>query len=359
MPVYLNAASHGLPERATRERLALEARRELEHPSLITTPQMQAALDDVRQSAARLLDAPAGQIVLGHTTTQTWLGAIARLPLAGRRIIVAPHEWGAHVRILRQMTRIYGLVLEVIPEEEAFAPEAWAARLDEDVAALILPMVTSAEGLRYPVEGIGALPRPPHTLLVVDGAQAFGRIAVSMAALGCDLLVGTARKWLRAPRTTALAALSPTGTRILGITAADLEPYDAHTGLRLALGVALDRALAHGLERISCGLAGREEALRAALVAAQLERWLIRPGEGRQAPPRAPGQVTLAIPAAERPRLEQNLQAARIIAKWCHPPFEEPLSGRATQPHLALLRLTPHLDNTDHEFETVARALRG
>ena len=54
-------------------------------------------------------------------------------------------------------------------------PKAWEARIDEDVIALCLPLVTSIGGLHYPAEEIAAVPRPDDALVILDAAQALGR----------------------------------------------------------------------------------------------------------------------------------------------------------------------------------------
>lgn len=352
MPIYLNAGGHGLPSAATRRRLLDHARTEAEAGPLAALEQAGPELAALHGKAAVLLGISSQRVAIGHTTSQFWLAALARLPLAGRRLLIAPHEWGNHLRYLRHVAPGLDLRLDILPPEAALDPDAWAARLGEDVAALLLPHVTSAEGLIYPLAAIAALPRPEATLLVVDAAQSLGRVAVPP---GWDVLAGTARKWLRGPRATALLGLSERAEAILGTSARGLEPMDANPTLRLGLGMALDQLAQSGLEATAARLSSIAAGFRT-----ELQRDA-RPGDwlaaGTPATAQAPGHVTLAVPGDHRPLLSQRLERAGIIAKWADPAHEEPQSR--PDPQIALLRITPHLDNSAPDAEALRAALSG
>lgn len=352
MTIYLNAGGHGLPVAATRARLLAHAVTEAEQGTLAAIDAAAAELAELRGKAARVLGTAPAQVALGNTTSQFWLAAMARLPLRGRRLLIAPHEWGNHLRYLRQIAPDLDLHLDILPVAEAMDPAAWAARLDEDVAALVLPHVTSAQGLIYPVGAIAALPRPAHTLVVVDAAQSLGRVELPA---GWDVVTGTARKWLRGPRATAMLALSPRASTVLGTPAAGLEPMDANVALRLGMGRALDQVLTRGIAETGTQLAAIATAFRQILAAQdRLADWS---ATGTLAGAQAPGHVTLAVPCAERARLTQGLERAGIIAKWADPAVEEPQAP--FNAGSALLRITPHLDNTAAEAEALAAALGG
>lgn len=356
MSIYLNAGGHGLQSQATLTRQLSQLRAEAQDG---TEAAAQAAAPDmarVRESAARLLGADPAQIALGNTTSQFWLAVVARLPLAGRRVLVAPHEWGAHIRFLQQVAPSLGLTLDVVPHAGALDPAAWAERIDDDLAAIILPHVTSAHGLVYPVGQVGALPRPDGALLVVDAAQSVGRAPATLQGLNCDVLVTTVRKWLRGPRATAMLALSPRAEAALG-RAATLEPMDANATLRLGMGAALDQALDQGVAAIADDLRRISALFRDALSGdPELAQWL---QAGRTDAEIAPGHITLSVPTSRRADLDARLSQARITLKWANPAREEPLSAAATDTDRAVLRITPHQYNTAAEAEALAAALKG
>lgn len=355
MSIYLNAGGHGLPAAETRARLRDHAALEAREDTQSAAEAAQAETGALRALAATLLGAGPAQVALGNTTVQFWLMAAGRLPLAGRRVLVSAHEWGRHLRYLQHVAAQSDLRLDVIPEAEAHDPAAWAARIDDDLAAIIMQHVTSAQGIVYPVAEIGALPRPDRTLLMVDAAQSLGRLETGLAGLNCDLLMATTRKWMRAPRATALMAMSPRAETVLGTDAAGLEPMDANTGLRLGMGVALRAVARMGVADHAAGLAAIAATFRAALARdAQLAEWLER---GRPDAPVAPGHITLQVPAGQVAAVTAALENADILAKWAKPSVEEPLSAAAADRDHALLRITPHLYNTAAEAETLAAAL--
>lgn len=351
MSIYLNAAGHGLPSDATRARMLDHARTEAQAGTLAATDAALPDLAELHQSAAGLLMARPGQVAIGNTTSQFWLAAVARLPLAGRRLLVAPHEWGNHIRYLRHVAPGLNLRLEVMPPADALDPAAWAARIDGDVAALLLPHVTSAQGLVYPLAQIAALPRPDTSLVVVDAAQSVGRLDLPP---GWDVVAATARKWLRGPRATAMLALSARAETVLGIQVRGLEPMDANIGLRLGMNVALAEARAAGVPAIAARLTAMAQQIRQLLARGdRTGQWL---QAGTPAAATAPGHITLAVPLEDKAAVSDRLLQAGITAKWADPAHEEPLSQPSAT--TALLRITPHLYSTAAEAEALAAALR-
>lgn len=315
-----------------------------------------STLEQVRAATAALLGVAPSHVALGNTTSQFWIAALSQLPITGRRLLIAPHEWGTHVQYLQHIAQDRGLTLDVIPEVDALNPAAWAARIDSDVAAMILPHVTSVQGLIYPVAEIGALARPDTTLLVVDGAQAAGRVPMTVPGLNCDVLVATARKWLRGPRTTSMMAFSPRAQALLGL-AKRFEPVDVNLALRLGMGAAMDQALEEGVEAMAAELTKISMTFRTILGQhAELAAWM---AAGRSSAKTAPGHITMAIPAERRPALDARLAAAKITVKWAIPADEEPLSAAAHDHTIARLRITPHRYNKSLEAQALGAALAG
>ncbi|MEM9811036.1 MAG: aminotransferase class V-fold PLP-dependent enzyme [Pseudomonadota bacterium] len=325
--LYLNACSHGLPDPACAEAVARQA---LRPPG--QADEEAELRERARRACAALLDAGPAAVGLGTGTFSLWSTIMERLPARRGRILVAPHEWGDHVRWLQRLSARTGLVLDVVAGERGAlpGPAAWAARMDDDVLALCLPLVTSVDGLRYPAREIAALDRPTDALVVLDAAQALGRVPVAPGDLGCDVLVGTARKWLRGPRQTATVWLSSRAERVLGCDARSVEPFDLNAallaGMRTAVSIALDR----GIVAISQDIAQLDGLLRAELADAD----------------------TVEV----RPPVKACLHDRSIVAKWCDAGRDEPLSG--AEPGVARLRFSPHAYNDVDNIASVANALK-
>lgn len=241
--IYLNACSHGLPDPTVAQAVAQAAVGSPGDPDTDIAIRARA-----RQACAAFLGVETASVALGGGTFQLWAAIMERLPDRPGRILVAAHEWGDHVRWLRRMEARGQVTLDVVARNDGAPPSAsdWAAKMGDDVLALCLPIVTSVAGLRYLVREIAALERPPDALVVVDAAQALGRVSVAPHELDCDVLVGTARKWLRGPRQTAMAWTSQRAERALGGPARTVEPGDLNAALLAGLTQAVELARGRG-----------------------------------------------------------------------------------------------------------------
>lgn len=346
--IYLNAAGHGLPDGATCRTMIAHLELEAQIGAERAMAQQAEALRAVRAAVGRLLGAETGRVGFCPATTPLWLRVADRLSRPGARVVLSALEWGAHLRHMQDLAPRLGLRLDIIPAAESFDPAVWAARLKEDTAFLAVPMVTSIAGQALPLAQVAALPRPESCLLLVDGAQGFGRLPVPGMAQGCDIVVGTARKWLRAPRQTGVFSLSERAEAVLGLNVQDFEGSIPNVALRLGLGQALaawqdnETAIMRHLDRLDAQLRGGLQARRPDLALC---------------PPGAAGTVTALIPDPDRAATQAALERAGIVAKWADPPLEEPGAGFA--PGWTPLRVSPHVYSSAEDIaaflETMAR----
>lgn len=354
---YLNAASHGSPDPAVVRRMIEHLDCELRLGATDARNKVEEEFSAVRSSAGRLLCARPEQIGFAATTFDAWLAIVSCLPLAGKRLLVAPHEWGDNVRTLTRLADRAGGRVEVLPPIDFAAPDLapWQAMIDETVTAIFVPMVTSVAGHRYPVEQIGRLSRPDGTRLIVDAAQALGQVPIHVDALQCDALVATARKWLRGPRQTGLYWMKDlTVGAAKPIKAGNLEPFDANVALRLGLGVAIDNALSRSVERIENEISALSKQARARLQALGLTCLSHENA--------ATGAVSFALPRKVAEPARQALAQNNCIVKWPTPAHEEP-NGLEWIEGAGILRITPHIynstDDIDRVFDTLEAVLCG
>lgn len=368
--IYLNTAGHGLPDTRVRARMIAHLEREALVGPERAARDASRELDALRGKAARFIGAKPEELAFGVTTTLAWGMAFSSLPLKGTRILVAPHEWVTNIAILQRLGAGPGMTIDVLPLTQAGDLDTDALRdtLDEDVAAICVPMVSSLTGRRYPVEKIGALPRPDHCFFAVDAAQALGQMPVDVKKIGCDMLAATARKWLRAPRGTALLYLArntldrlkPVPFPDTGLTwrpetldftdnaaAARFEGFDANVALRLGLGAAIEVAGKEKPASISKKILG---------LAAHVRKRAAKSGMPLFSPRKAQsGITTLRIPGAAAKSLQAHLDKAGIVAKLPalrdEPLAPPPPSGEA------LLRISPHIYNGAREIDALFDAL--
>jgi len=344
---YLNAASHGSPDPAVVRRMIKHLDCELRLGATSARNSVEEEFSAVRSSAGQLLCAPPDQIGFAATTSYAWLAIVSCLPLAGKRLLVAAHEWGDNVRALTRLAECAGGRVEVLPTLDFAAPDLapWQAMIDETVAAIFVPMVTSVAGHRYPVEQIGRLSRPDGTRLIVDAAQALGQVPIRVGTLQCDALVATTRKWLRGPRQTGLYWMKDLAVGAeKTIRAKDLEPFDANVALRLGLGVAIDIALTRSIDGIAAEIATLGKQARARLQTLELACLSHESA--------ATGAVSFALPCDIAVRARQALAKNNCIVKWPTPAHEEP-NGREWIEGAEILRITPHIYNTSDDIDRV------
>ncbi len=204
---------------------------------------------------------------------------------------------------------------------------------------------------------------------LLDATQSVGQLPVDIDAIGCDALVTTGRKFLRAPRGTGflyvsrelLARLRPSAPDVRGAlwsgehefelaeSARRFETWEAAHAMRLGLGVALAEAQATGIDRIAAHVAGLSELLRARL-AEEI------PGARIADPPQsASGIVTFVIDGEEPQRTQERLARAdchTVVVPASHGLWDLQPRGLA-----GVVRASFHVYNGEDDVEAVIAAL--
>ncbi len=353
--IYFNAAGHGTPDAAVIRRIIEHLELDLEVGHNRAYEMVQDELQAAHANAARLIGGEVSQVGFQPATTIGWRSVVAHLPMAGKRLLMAPHEWGEHVHLLKTLAANVGATADVLPPLDFSAPDlgVWQATLADDVAAVFAPMVSSVAGIHYPIEAIGALQRSPHTMFIVDAAQALGQVPVDVKTLGCDALVGTTRKWVRGPRQTAIFWLSENILNHCPALKEDtLAPRDFKVSVRLGQGMALRLVLERTVETTQAEIRSRAEHVRAHADRLGLDP-LTDPSVGT-------GAIALRIPKRSHARIQSSLENAGITVKWPVPQRDEPLAG-IDETDGKVMRIAPHIYNTteqiDAAFEVIERAL--
>lgn len=353
--IYFNAAGHGTPDAAVVRRIIEHLELDLEVGHSRAHEMVQDELDAAHQSAARLVGGEIAQVGFQPATTVGWRSVVAHVPIAGKRLLVAPHEWGEHIHLLKTLAANVGARVEVLPPLDFSAPDlsTWQAALADDVAAIFAPMITSVAGIHYPIEAIGALQRPPQTMFIVDAAQALGQVPVDVRTLGCDALFGTTRKWVRGPRQTAIFWLSENIlNRCPTLHADTLAPRDFKVSVRLGQGTALRLVQERTVEQTRTDIRSRTDRIRTHADRLGLKTL--------SAPSYGTGAVALRIPGRVHEDVRNNLENAGITVKWPVPQRDEPLAG-LDEADGKVMRIAPHIYNTtaqiDAVFEAIERAL--
>jgi selenocysteine lyase/cysteine desulfurase len=145
--------------------------------------------------------------------------------------------------------------------------------------------VPTQSGLVNPAVEVGKLCREAGVLFVLDACQSVGQLPVDVGELGCAVLTGNGRKFLRGPRGTGflyvhpelIPAIEPVMLDLHAATwtapdryevrddARRFEMWEADVAARIGLGVAVDHALEWGIDAIAARNADLAEGLRTRL----------------------------------------------------------------------------------------------
>ncbi len=202
---HFNNAGAALPPRQVTDAVVDYLRRESLHGGYETEAASSERISAVYAATARLIGAADEEIALLDSATQAWDAAFQSLRLrAGDRILVDQARYPGHALNALQAAAVTGLRVEVVPDDGTGQLDTaeLASRLDTDVKLVALTHVPTDSGLVNPISSAGRVCRDAGVPLLVDACQSVGQLRVDVNELGCDLLSGTGRKFLRAPRGT-------------------------------------------------------------------------------------------------------------------------------------------------------------
>ncbi|MEM9385720.1 MAG: aminotransferase class V-fold PLP-dependent enzyme [Pseudomonadota bacterium] len=167
-------------------------------------------LEDFYRAAAELLNCQAHEVAYVENATRAWNMAFYGLALgAGDTVLTPLSEYGSNVIALRHQAARRGFTVEFMADDEAGVVDLeWLAQRLGDrsrpVGLIALSHVPTGNGLVNPAAAVGALARAHEVPYLLDACQSLGQMPVDVQALGCDMLSGTGRKYLRGPRGTGL-----------------------------------------------------------------------------------------------------------------------------------------------------------
>jgi len=232
-------------------------------------------IEAVYASLARLLGADATEIAVTENATAAWNQAfwsVAWTLSAGDRVLTVASDYASNAIALLQAKRRIGIEVDVVPDDSdgQLDVAALESMLDDRVKLVCVTHVPTGSGLVNPAAAVGRLTREHGVLYLLDACQSAGQLPLDVDELGCDFLTATGRKYLRGPRGTgflyARAAttsdIEPAVLDLHGATWTARDAYEPRKDARrfenwefptanvLGLGVAVEEALALGLENI-------------------------------------------------------------------------------------------------------------
>ena len=287
---------------------------------------------------------------------------------AGDRILTAEAEYLSNYIAFLQVAQRRGVIVDVVPSDDAgeLDVEALEGMIDQRVKLIAITHVPTNGGLVNPAAEIGRIARAHGILYLLDACQSVGQMPIDVAAIGCDMLSTTGRKYLRGPRGTGflyvrgdiLDRLEPPFLDLQAARWVEPDRYEMRPDARrfenwernvagqLGLGAAVDYALGWGLADI----AGRIERLAADLRGRLAEI----PGVSVRDRGRRPcGIVTFTVEGKPAPGIVATLRARRINCHSSGPSLVEARAGQLPD----LVRASVHYYNTEEEVARFAAAV--
>jgi selenocysteine lyase/cysteine desulfurase len=330
-----------------------------------------AAVEHVYDALARLIGGHRDEIAVIENATRAWDMAFYSLRFgAGDRILTATAEYASNYIAYLQVAARTGAVVEVIPDDEhgQVSVEALRRMLDARVKLIAITHVPTNGGLVNPAAAVGRVAREAGVPYLLDACQSVGQMPVDVAELGCDMLSATGRKYLRGPRATGFlwvrrAFLEQMEPPFLDLHAAtwvardryELRPdarrfenWETYYAGKIALGVAVDYALAWGLPAI------RE---RVYMLAGQLrERLAARPGVTlRDKGAERCGIVTFTVEGCAAALIKQVLRSEAInVSVSSYAGTRLDMEDRKLP---GVVRASLHYYNSEEEIERFCAAL--
>lgn len=239
---------------------------------------------------ARLLSCEAAEIAYAENATHAWNSVFNAIPFtAGDTILTGQSEYASNFLALLHLSKRQGVKIVVIPNSSAgtIDLERLEAAIHSRVKLIALTHVPSQSGVIHPAASVGKLARAHDILYLLDACQSVGQIDLNVDTLGCDMLTGTGRKYLRGPRGTgflylrkaSMSALEPAwidlhsaawtsvNTYEFRDDARRFESWECFVAGKIGLGVAVDYALRIGMPAIEARVVQLGAAMRETLEA--------------------------------------------------------------------------------------------
>lgn len=270
---HFNHSGSSLPSNTVLAAVTEHLQRESLYGPMEAAANAAGLIDEARADAAGLIGAAPAEIAFSSSGSAAWGLAFAALPqlVAGDRILVGRQEWGGNLSTMQAAAKRAGARIETIPvnEDGSVDANALAAMIDDRVRLVALTWLPANGGLINDAAAIGRVTRAAGIPYFIDAAQALGQLPVDVSALGCDMLKGSGRKFLRGPRGAAilylrkafLETLEPAYLDVLSSTwgedgphmradAQRFETSEKPIALLLGLGAALKQARSLGMDAI-------------------------------------------------------------------------------------------------------------
>jgi len=367
---FNNAGSSLMPNpvyQAVLDHLALEQR----VGGYAAEDDAEPVLEDFYDAFATMLNCERSEIAYVENATRAWDMAFYSLPLKeGDRILTAEAEYVSNFLAFLHQARRRGLEVDVVPSDASgqLDVEAMEHLITSRTKLIAMTHVPTQGGLVNPAEDVGRIARRHGITYLLDACQSVGQMPLDIQKIGCQLLSGTGRKFLRGPRGTGflyvskeiLEQLDPPFIDLHAATWTDartfeirpdarrFENWESFVAGRVGLRAAVRYALDVGLDQIRARVNMLADRLRASL--SELPGVTVRDlGRVRS------GIVTFTKEGEAPREIQARLRAANIAVSVSSKTSAQLDFGRRGLSQV--VRSSVHYFNTEQEIERFCRTL--
>ena len=368
---HLNNAGAALPPAVVTDAVIAHLRREAEIGGYEAETAAAGAVERTYAALGELIGAEPDEIALTENATRAWDMAFYAMSFRpGDRILTGRCEYASNVIAFLQVASRTGARVEVVDDDEygQISLADLRRRTGPDVALIALTHVPTQGGLVNPAAQVGAVAREAGVPYLLDACQSVGQLPVDVRELGCDILAAPGRKFLRGPRGTGFLYISSRLAERLEPPFLDLraatwnapdgytvrpgarrfESWEGNVAGRIGLGVAVDYAMAWGLDAIEQRVASLAETLRGML--AELPGVRVHDRGLRRC-----GIVTFSVAGTDAAAVQRRLADARVNTSVSL--VEYARNDLAARGLPDLVRASVHYYNTEEELVRLVDAL--
>jgi len=369
--IHVNNAGAALPPSVVTDTVVDYLRREEAIGGYETADERHDQLEAVYDSLGALVGAPRQHMAVIENATRAWDMAIYGYPFErGDRVVTCRAEYSSNVLAFLQLERRFGIEMVLIDDDEYGQIDLahLDAELTRGAAMVAMTHIPTSGGLINPAEEVGALCGEHGVFFVLDACQSAGQVPLDVGAIGCDVLSGTGRKYLRGPRGTGFLYVSERALDVLeppfiDLHAADwtrvddyewrpdarrFENWETYYAGKAGLGAAVDYALGVGIETTAVRIADLAARLRNGLES--LDRVAVHDKGARRG-----GIVTFTVDGVDATSVHAQLLARRINTSTSGPDRARlDLEPRGLP---TVIRASTHYYNSEDEIDAVIAAV--